>query len=234
MSAIVNQLTQRLAKLETAIVSDVLDEAGLPNQILVRDLRPIDPELRLAGEAFCVRGENRITTRTPAPQRFSAFEIDKRITEGKVAVVDCGGHEIGAVIGGFMAISLKRHGCRGLVINGAVRDTLEIKALQLPTFARFQTPANASRRWDFVEFDTTLALPGLTGPAVIVHPGDFVLGDADGLIVIPKQFAEPVINAAEELSRIEKQITAELNSGVEREEAFARHPRFQHIKRLQP
>src|SRR4051812_1652064 len=134
-----SELIARLAKLETAGFSDVLDEMGYPNQVLASDLRPLDPERRLAGIAFCVRGENRVVTQTPMPpdQQLSPYELERQMKPGLVAVIDAGGHSIGATIGGFVATSLKSSGCQGLVTNGGVRDSREIVAVGLPTFCRF-------------------------------------------------------------------------------------------------
>ena len=60
-----NELTARLAKLETAGLSDVLDEMGYPNQVLASDIRPLDPARRMAGAALCIRGENRSSRSLP-------------------------------------------------------------------------------------------------------------------------------------------------------------------------
>ena len=119
---------------------------GYSNQVLTSDLRPLDNERRLAGIAFCVRGENRIVTQSQSDQqqRFSPYEIERAMKPGIVAVIDAGAQDAGAMIGGFVATSLKAKGCRGLVTNGGVRDSREIVTVGLPTFCRFVTPINAS------------------------------------------------------------------------------------------
>jgi len=226
-------LIARLAKLETAGFSDVLDEMGYPNQVLASDLRPLDPERRLAGIAYCVRGENRVVTQTPLPpdQQLSPYELERQMQPGLVAVIDAGGHSIGATIGGFVATSLKSSGCQGLVTNGGVRDSREIIAVGLPTFCRFVTPVNASRRWALAEIGQPVHLPGIGGGSVTVRPGDYLLGDADGIVVIPARIAVTAIEAAETLDAIEKTITQGIREGGTREQLFKLHPRFAHIRR---
>jgi regulator of RNase E activity RraA len=231
-----NALVSRLAKLETAGFSDVLDEMGYPNQALASELRPLDAGSRVAGIALCARGENRVVTQSSAPpeRQISPYELELRMKSGLVAVIDAGGQTAGATLGGFMATSLKASGCHGVVTTGGVRDSREIVRVGLPTFCRFVTPVNASRRWAIVEVDQPVHLPGIAGSTVTVRPGDFLLGDADGVIVIPAEIAAPAIAAAEELDRIERTITQGIRDGGTREQMFALHPRFKHIRRLKP
>ena len=223
----------RLAKLETAGFSDVLDEMGFPNQVLASEFRPLDADRRLAGVAFCVRGENRVITQSAAPagQQISPYELERRMQPGLVAVIDAGGQNIGATIGGFVATSLKSNGCQGVVTNGGVRDSREIVAVGLPVYCRFVTPVNASRRWSIAEVGSPVHLPAIGGGSVTVRPGDYLLGDADGVIVIPAEIIGAAIEAAETLDAIEKTITRGIREGGTREQLFALHPRFAHIQR---
>ena len=229
-------LIERLAKLETAGLSDVLDEMGYSNQVLASSLRPLDNERRLAGIAFCVRGENRVVTQSQTAQQppFSPYEIERAMQPGLVAVIDAGAQNAGAMIGGFVATSLKSKGCQGLVTNGGVRDSREIVAVGLPTFCTFVTPVNASRRWSITEVGQPVHLPGIGGGTVAIRPGDFMLGDADGVVVIPLEIAVAAIEAAETLDAIEKTITQGIRDGGTREQLFKLHPRFAHIHRLKP
>ena len=231
-----SELIARLAKLESAGFSDVLDEMGYPNQVLAREMRPLDHATRMAGAALCVRGENRVVTQSTAPAgpQISPYEIERRMQPDLVAVIDAGGHNVGAVIGGFMATSLTKNGCRGVVTNGGVRDSQEIAAIGMPTFCTFVTPVNASRRWKIVSVDEPVHLAGLAGSSVTVRPGDFLLGDADGVIVVPTEIASAAVEAAEQLARIEGTIAQAIRAGGTREQLFAQHPRFAHIPRLKP
>ena len=138
------------------------------------------------------------------------------------------------MIGGFVATSLKSKGCRGLVTNGGVRDSREIVSVGLPTFCRFVTPVNASRRWSIADVGQPVHLPGLGGGTVAIQPGDYVLGDADGVIIVPAAIILAAIEAAETLDAIEKKITQGIREGGTREELFKLYPRFAHIRRVKP
>jgi len=232
--AIDSALIERLERLETAGLSDVLDEMGFANQVLASDLRPLDTGRRLAGVAFCVRGENRVVTQSQAPASFSPYEIERAIRPGLVAVIDAGAQNSGGMIGGFVATSLKSKGCRGLVTNGGVRDSREIISIGLPTFCRFITPVNASRRWSIADVGQRVHLPAMGGGTVAIHPGDYLLGDADGVVVVPVDIIVAAIEAAEKLDAIEKKITQGIRNGGTREELFKQHPRFAHIRRAKP
>jgi 4-hydroxy-4-methyl-2-oxoglutarate aldolase len=181
-----------------------------------------------------VRGETRVVTQTPVPpeHQLSPYELEQQMKPGLVAVIDAGGQNVGAMIGGFVATALKSNGCQGLVTNGGVRDSREIVAVGLPTFCRFVTPVNAARRWSIAEVGQPVHLPGIGGGTVAVRPGDYLLGDADGVVVIPAEIVVLAIEAAESLDAIERTITQGMRDGGTREQLFKLHPRFAHIRRV--
>jgi regulator of RNase E activity RraA len=224
-------LRERLLALDTSIVSDVLDEAGYPDQVVSDALKPLDASGKLAGQVLTARGAARVVLVNPGPA-VTLHDIDAAIRPGAVVVMDTGGFTAGSVIGGFVATQFQRLGCVGVVTDGAVRDAGEIRELGLPVFTRSVVPINGARRFAWVEVGGRVVLPGQTGPAVIVENGDWLLGDLDGLIVIPGAIAEEVIAMSEELARIEKSIAADMKAGGEREAVMKAHPRFGHIRRL--
>jgi len=229
---VTDEAVARLAKLETAVVSDVLDEMGYPNQVLCPSLRPLDPTQRMAGKALCARGENRMTTMPAADKLPNPYEVERRMGPGMIAVVDAGGNDTGAILGGFVAISFKNVGCAGIVTNGGVRDSREIVELGLPTYCRFVTPINGSRRFAIVEVGMPVVLPGIGGMTITVKPDDYLLGDADGALVIPAAIIGLVLEASETLDGIERTITEGIRKGGTREQLFPGNPRFKHIPRL--
>jgi regulator of RNase E activity RraA len=224
-------LCERLLALDSSVVSDVLDEAGYPNQVILDALRPLDASTRLAGQALTARGEPRVVVANPAPA-ISLREIDGAIRSGTVVVMGTGGFTAGTVMGGFVATQFQRLGCVGVVTDGAIRDAGEIRDMGLPVFMRSVTPINGARRFSWIQTGGQVVLPGQTGPAVVVANGDWLLGDADGLIVIPGAIAEEVIAMSEELARIERLIAANMNAGGERDAVMKAHPRFEHIRLL--
>lgn len=112
-----------------------------------------------------------------------------------------------------------------------MRDAAEIRELGLATWCRGVTPVNGSRRWSLVEIGHPIQLAGAGGASFAISPGDYVVGDADGVVVVPA-FAESVVADAEELARIEGKIADEMGAGADRGETFRRNPRFGHVRGL--
>ncbi|GIF55534.1 RraA family protein [Asanoa iriomotensis] len=110
---------------------------------------------------------------------------------GDVIVVNAGGVRSRAVLGGNVAIDIVAHGIAGVVIDGAVRDVDELRALDLPVYAVAVTPRSGS---DPSGRGEVLAPTACGGVAVV--PGDIVVGDADGVTVVPLADADAVLSAA--------------------------------------
>ncbi|WP_420392959.1 RraA family protein [Acuticoccus sp.] len=225
---IADDLLARLARLETGQVSDVLDEAGMPHHALSSSLLPLAPGA-FAGRAAVVRGVA-VGEMRNAPPALPTDAIERLVSPGTVVVLDAGGFREGAVMGGFVALSLQRRGAVAVVTDGAVRDVDEIRGLGLPVVAGAVTPINGSRRWRLVEADVPGTLPGQVNAPVRISPGDLVLGDGDGVIVVPKDVAEGIVEDAEELQHIETRIREAMAEGAEKADAFKANPRFAHIR----
>ncbi len=225
-------LIKRLARLSVDALSDVLDVMGLPDQVLANTIQPLSPGMRIAGPAFCVRGRA-IDPAHPAPAG-AAFAVDRRLAKGDVVVTASGGWTASAVMGGNVVLSYKRRGSAGVITDGAVRDGSEMRRLGLPIFASDVTPRRPAGRWGVVELGQPIAMPGQSGRDVVVHPGDLIRGDNDGVVVIPAAIAAEVVAAAEKLERLEKRIAAQIKRGVDRETALKSVDRYAHIRRLVP
>jgi 4-hydroxy-4-methyl-2-oxoglutarate aldolase len=223
-------LCRRLERLESPAVADVLEELGLHHQVLTAAIRPVAPEMRVAGPAFCIRGDAISSGSAEPAEPSPAYELFRHMYPGCVAVIDTGGHEIGGPWGENTALSAAVRGCRGAVIDGGTRDGRQLAAMGFPTFARFCTPVRIDDRWRHVAFEQPLALPSQSGRTVTVAPGDLALADGDGVVIVPRDLGERVVTAAEEVVRIEERIRDELVRGVDREEVYRRNPRFAHVQ----
>jgi regulator of RNase E activity RraA len=227
-----HSLIRRLRRQSTDTFSDVLDIMGLQNQVLRAAIGPLTPGMVLAGPAFCVRGRP-IDAARPAPPS-APYEVDRDLTPGCVVLVATGGHATSACIGGNVVVSYKVRGCAGLVVDGAVRDGAEMRALRLPIFATHVTPRRPAGRWSVVEHGVPISLPGQSGAEVVVHPGDMIVGDDDGVIVIPRAIVTEVLEAAETLARLDAKVAADIRRGRDREEALRKVDRFGHIRKYVP
>jgi regulator of RNase E activity RraA len=128
--------------------------------------------------------------------------------------------------GELISIGMKERGCVGALVDGGVRDVDWIAELDFPVYARYRTPVQSIGRWRVTGSQIPVPMPGATVPEVQVSPGDFVLADADGAIVIPADVIEKVLHRAEELGSREVQIRAELADGLSLSEALAK---FGHV-----
>ena len=225
----VNRL-QRLEALDSNILSDVMDAAGLRDQVLTPTLRPLDPAARIVGVALCVRGAGGAAGTPHAP--LTPFDIDAALFPGAVVVMDSGGAVDSSLLGGFVARSWQLAGARGMVTDGLVRDSGEIVELGFPVFAAGTTPAASGGRWNLLSVGGSATLGRLGGGRVEIRDGDLILGDRDGVSVVPAAHADAILAAAETLKAIEGRIGAMMTAGKTRREAFAANPRFDHVPRL--
>jgi len=227
----IGDLRRRLSSIPVGVMSDVLAAMGLPDQVLSSVLRPIGAAARLAGPALCLTGQE--GPERPAPQGGpkAVYEMDRRITNGCIAVIGTGGYRVSAVIGGNVGISWHRRGCGGIVTDGLIRDVAQFVAIGMPVFAGCITPLASKGRWSFSGIDVPVILPGQTSKSVTVRPGDIVHGDHDGVVIIPREHAGQAVRDAEVFESIEKKIQAELEAGSDREEVYKRNDRLGHIRK---
>ncbi|MCO5092918.1 RraA family protein [Bosea sp. (in: a-proteobacteria)] len=166
-----------LAGLPTAILSDNMQ--GLVGTGL---LRPWHRGGRMAGTA--------VTVRVRAGDNLVLHRALDHVRRGDVLVVDAGGEVAQAVTGKIMLTYLESIGCRGIVINGAVRGTDEIGRKDFPCFAR-GTTCRGPFKTGPGEYNIPVAIDTL-----VIAPGDIVVGDTDGLVAFPPTEAGRLITAA--------------------------------------
>ena len=202
---------------------------GYHNQILDSRIRAVAPGMRVAGPAFCVVGEATPTARAPRGDS-PGYEMFRHMYQGCVAVVDTGMYMVAGPWGENTALSARMRGCIGAVIDGGTRDAHELEQMGFPAFARFASAARVEGRWLHVDYGIPVAMSGQVGGTVVVEPGDMVVADADGVVIVPAAMAEQVAADAEEVTRIEEQIRDELRRGDDRAEVYARHDRYAHVR----
>ena len=201
-----SELLERLAKLYSSVVADALDGMGLRFQVMAPRIRPLYPEAELVGYAFPVQAEE--TTRlSPEPYKRELWAVDA-VRPDHVIVVGGAGQR-GALWGELLSTRAKMRGSRGAVIDGLTRDSRLIMAMKFPVFISGISPADSHGRVDILAHDVKVKCAG-----VEVNPGDLVIADYDGVVVIPKDVAEEAIEKAEEKGRLEDAVREELMRGV--------------------
>ncbi|HWA39910.1 MAG TPA: RraA family protein [Burkholderiales bacterium] len=202
-----------------AILSDVLDGLGLMQQAMRPFVRPLDESLVLCGRARTGlympayevrRGEN--------PYEVEMALVDD-LKPGEVPVLACGGPtERIAPWGELLSTAARARGAAGCVIDGLVRDVRQIREMRFPVFHGGIGPLDTKGRARMMERDIPVECAG-----VRVENGDILLGDADGVVVVPRHRAADVIAAAREKVRGEGATRKELEEGRPLAEVFARH-----------
>ena len=212
-------MRQRFATLYTAALADVLDDLGHRDQTLPPELRPVAPGMRLAGQAFTVAGERGPQADWDATIRKTLAMLGS-VPAGHVAVYETR-HDRSAHFGELSAVSLASRGVAGCVIDGGCRDTRFIADEGFPVFARFVTPEDSTWRWSVTATQAPIEIG-----SVRIEPGDWVVGDEDGVVVVPHAVASEVLEAAEAKAATENEIRNAVRSGVTPLEAFERHGTF--------
>ena len=142
------------------------------------------------------------------------------VPAGHVAVYQCN-HDRSAHFGELSATSLAARGVAGCVIDGGCRDVRLIETLGFPVFARFVTPEDSTWRWE-----VTATREPITIGTVRIDPGDWVVGDEDGVVVVPAAGAEDVLTAAEAKVGTESLVRDAVRDGMTPLEAFERYGAF--------
>jgi regulator of RNase E activity RraA len=140
------------------------------------------------------------------------------ITPGTVSVWACGGSMDCAHWGEIMSTAARERGCTGAVIDGGVRDVDFVNAMNYPVFARFKCSASSIGRWDIREFQVSIRIGN-----TVIHPGDFVFGDVDGVVIVPKDLTLEILTTAEDLYRRESGMREDLRRGVGVKDAYAKY-----------
>jgi regulator of RNase E activity RraA len=201
----------RLRQASTATLSTQLLARGLRNTYL-HGLKPLNPRLRMAGEAFTLRY---IPAREDVDTLdvFQDYDHPQRkaiesVGPGQVLVMDCRGQGRAASAGGILATRLQVRGAAGLVTDGTLRDTPDIAKLALPTYAQGPSPLTNLAQHHAVDMQVPIGCA-----EVPVYPGDVMVGDAEGVICIPRHLAAEVAEAAAEQEALERFIQREIEDG---------------------
>jgi len=211
----------RFLAVDTSNVADVLDERGLPHQALHPSIGPLSGE-RLAGWAYPIEGESVAYSGTGDPAKMRACG---GIGQDEVSVWSGGGEGI-CYFGELIALGMAERGSVGALLDAGVRDVRWLREHGFPVFARYRTPIQSIGRWRVTGWQRPVRLPGATTPWVQVRPGDFVLADADGALIVPAEQVEPVLTRAEELTEMEARIRTALGEGSTLAECLER---FGHV-----
>jgi regulator of RNase E activity RraA len=195
----------------TASVTAELFKLGIRHSFMT-GVAPLDPGAVMVGEAVTVRyvpaREDLDTFESLADPEHPQRKAVETIGPGEVLVLDARGEVRAAVLGEILVARMKARGAAGFVTDGAVRDAAGIRAVGLPAYVRAAHAAANVTIHHAADMNRVVGCGG-----IMVRPGDVLLGDADGVVVIPRHLAARVAEAAAARDRLEAYVLRRIESG---------------------
>jgi 4-hydroxy-4-methyl-2-oxoglutarate aldolase len=214
------ELARRFSSVYTGALTDVLDRHGLLQQTLPPEIAALQPGMRLAGPVYPVLGRPHPGHDYDTSIRL-LLEMLGSVPPEHVAVYQTNDRAC-AHLGELSATSLASRGCAGAVIDGGTRDVDFILREGFPVFTRYVTPQDCVSRWELLAHgDVTIVIGG-----VRVAPGDWIVGDRDGVVVVPGERVEDVLGEAEGKVATENEIREAVRRGTLPLDAYERHGTF--------
>lgn len=213
------ELADRLAACYASAVHDVLRIKGYGNQVLPPSIRALDPTRRLAGEIYTISGHiDQTLSRHETLLRWS--QVLSRVPGGKVLVCQPNTKAV-ALMGELSAQALAAKGTRGYVVDGHCRDTDFILEAGFSVFCEANTPADIVERWTYDALGDPVTIGGVT-----IRSGDWLLGDRDGVVIVPKEVAEEVVSETEAVMSTEGDMRKAIIAGMDPEQAYLKFGKF--------
>jgi regulator of RNase E activity RraA len=193
--------------LYTAVLSDALDELGYRNQAMTERVRPLSPDIVFAGWARTISCMD-VHYECKNPYDLEIEALDS-LMPGEVAVVATGDSKRNAPWGELLSTAALSRGARGAVIDGLVRDVRKIQELGFPVFATGIKPVDSRGRGVVVDYNVPVDCQG-----VVVSPGDLVVADFDGVIVVPFAVVTEAVRLATDKVSRENHSRSDLMNGL--------------------
>ena len=212
-------LTQRLAACYTGAVHDVLRMMGHENIVLPPAIKAIAPGTKLAGPIWTVSGHID-HTKSRHETLLGWCTLLAKAPSGHVIVCQPHNHEV-ALMGELSAQTLQARGVLGYVVDGGSRDTDLVLEQNFPVFCSFLTPADIVARWIPDGYGVPVTIGNVT-----ISTGDYLLGDRDGVVIIPRALVDEVVAKTEEVVSTETDMRRALIGGMDPVEAYNTYDKF--------
>ena len=210
-----SNIAERLARLHTALLADVLDGLGFRDSAFGPGIAPFDTGVKVVGRAFTIRWETVDVKRDePYDELLAAYPHMK---PGDVIVMQAA-EQRSAMWGELLSTAAAVKGVTGAVMDGTARDIEQMLDMDFPVFATGVSPLDSAGRQEAVSSGEVIRCGDAT-----VHPGDWVFGDRHGVIVIPMDLVDEAVTLAEAKDAGESTVRDELLAGAEIGEVFKRY-----------
>lgn len=211
-----DNILKSLDQLYAAVVCDVLDALGYRNQTLPSRIRPLTPTKEVRGRIYTARAEA-VTDIPPEPYKLEIGAVEA-MSHGDVLLVDGADNDTCGFWGELLTTACIYKGVRGVVMTACTRDLWGLSECGFPVFGIGCHPADSKGRADIVEIGQPIKIDD-----VEAKTGDYLLGDEDGVVVIPNEIAIDAIRKAEEKVSGENVARADLANGVPMGEVFRKY-----------
>lgn len=204
------KVLQALAKFSTSTISDAMDKLGIECACL--GIKPVDIGFKMIGRAFTIK-YGPIGT-----EGGTVGDYIDEVKPGEIVVLDNGGRLDCTVWGDILTSYSQQHGIAGTLIYGVCRDTNRSLELNYPIFSagRYMRTGKDRVRVEGINVPVSVA-------HILVRPGDIILGDADGVVVVPKEYEERILQTAQQIETAEEEIRKAIDGGMRLVDARAKY-----------
>ncbi len=196
----------------TAVIADVFDSLGWLPPVLDTNLFSVKGSgTKFIGPAYTISGESHLWSGGGDRAKLSAIDA---MAQGVVPV--WAGNDIRGVccFGDLLGSAMLARGCTGVVVDGGIRDLSFLQSIEMPIIARYRTPAQAIGRWRVTSFQTPVSVHGALEEWVSVRPGDVVVADDDGVLVLPADSLDRILTQVIEWSKSESGARNDIRNGL--------------------
>jgi 4-hydroxy-4-methyl-2-oxoglutarate aldolase len=201
--------------LYSAVVCDVLDSLGHPRQSPRIPLKPVTIESVLVGRAKTTLWIE-LEGADPSPYEKELAAVDA-CRPDDVLIAAAAGSVRSGIWGELLSTAARNRGCVGAIVDGAVRDVAKMREMQFSVFARATSPYDSKDRQCVTEIDVPVAIDG-----VAIHPGELVIADLDGVVVVPKAVEHEAVRLAWQKVHAENEVREAIQQGMRATEVYRR------------
>jgi 4-hydroxy-4-methyl-2-oxoglutarate aldolase len=214
-----SRLADRLRECYSGAVYDVLRTKGYVRQTLPHYIRPLNLHHKLAGPVFTIEGK-RDHSLDAHQSLLKWCELLSKAPAHTVLICQPNDHTF-AHMGELSSETLNYKKVLGYIVDGGCRDSAFIENLGFPVFCKYYTPVDVVAKWAATAFGEPVQIGEVT-----IHSGDYVLGDRDGVVIIPGAIAEDVVQQTEEVLSTENLVRKAILQGVDPVSAYLRYGKF--------
>jgi 4-hydroxy-4-methyl-2-oxoglutarate aldolase len=212
-------LADRLRGCYSGAVYDVLRAKGYVRQTLPQYIRPLNLQHKLAGPVFTIQGK-RDDSLDAHQSLLKWCELLSKAPANTVLICQPNDHTL-AHMGELSSETLVYKKVLGYIVDGGCRDSAFIENLGFPVFCKYFTPVDVVAKWAATAFGEPVPIGEVT-----IHTGDYVLGDRDGIVIIPGAIIKEVVQETEEVLRTENLVRKAILQGVDPVAAYLQYGKF--------